>query len=134
MKFKISILSLILLFACACSGSYLKNINYKNLTDMLNKKETFVLYLTDESTDGNVLKKTLLNVSKDNNINSYYLNTDKLNDDEKNELKNIITFEDTNIIIFVKNGTEETVLTRIDDIYISEAKLKEELKTQYFIK
>ena len=134
MKRKIIILSIILLLTCACSGSSLKNINLKSLNNMLNNKETFILYLTDESNDGNVLKKTLSNVSKDNKIVSYYLNNESLNDKDKKELKNIITFENTNIIIFIKKGTEETVLTRIDDIYIGESKLKEELKTQGYIK
>ena len=134
MKRKIIILSVILLLTCACSGSSLKKINLKSLNNMLDKKETFILYLTDESNDGNVLKKTLSQVSKDNNITSYYLNTESLNDKDEKELKNIITFEDTNIIIFIKKGTEETVLTRIDDIYLSENKLKEELKVQGYIK
>lgn len=134
MKRKIVILSVILLLTCACSGSSLKKINLKSLNNMLDKKETFILYLTDESNDGNVLKKTLSNVSKDNNITSYYLNTESLNDKDEKELKNIITFENTNIIIFIKKGTEETVLTRIDDVYLSENKLKEELKVQGYIK
>ena len=134
MKRKIILVLTIILFTCACSGSSLKKINLKNLTDMLDKKETLVLYLTNESNDGNVLKKTLLNVSNDNNLKTYYLNTEKLKDNEKKDLKNIITFDETNIIVFIKKGTEETTLSRIDDIYISKNNLKEELKIQGYIK
>ena len=134
MKRKIIIVLTIILLTCACSGSSLKKINLKKLTNMLDKKETFVLYLTDESNDGNVLKKTLLKVSNDNNITTYYLNTEKINDDEKKDLKNILTFDETNIIVFIKKGTEQTTLSRIDDIYISKNNLKDELKIQGYIK
>ena len=78
--------------------------------------------------------KTLKKVYDENTIKTYYLNTDKLNDKESNELNVIFKHDDTNIIIFVKEGTEETVLSRIDDIYISKAKLKSELEIQGYIK
>ena len=133
MKRKFIMILLILLLTTACSGSF-KNINVNNLKKSLEKKETFVLYLTDESEEGNVLMKTLKHVSEENNVKTYYLNTEKLNDNEKKELSNLFTYENTNIIIFVKEGKEETVLSRIDDVYISKAKLKSELEIQGYIK
>ena len=39
--------------------------------------------------------------------------------------KEKITFEDSNIIVFIKEGKENTVLARIDDVYISAKDLKE---------
>ena len=134
MKKNIVMIILILLLTTACSGSSFKNINLNNLKKSLEKKESFVLYLTDESNDGNVLKKTLKKVSEENNIKSYYLNTDKLNDKDTKELNNLFKYDNTNIIIFIKEGTEETVISRIDDIYISKAKLKSELEIQGYIK
>lgn len=134
MKKNIVMIILILLLTTACSGSSFKNINLNNLKKSLEKKESFVLYLTDESNDGNVLKKTLKKVSEENNIKSYYLNTDKLNDKDTKELNDLFKYENTNIIIFIKEGTEETVISRIDDIYISKAKLKSELEIQGYIK
>ncbi len=133
MKKKILLLIAILTLTCACSSSNLKSLNFKGLNKMLNDKETFILYLTDES-DGNVLKKTLSKVSKENNITSYYLNTIKLNDDDLTSLKEKFTFDETNMILFIKEGREETVLSRIDDLYISEKELAQELKNQGFIK
>lgn len=123
----------LLLLTCACSLSNIKNINLKTLNKMLNNKETFVLYLTDEE-DGKVLKNTLSTVSKNNNIKSYYLNTIKLNDNDLKSLKEKFMFDETNIIIFVKKGQEETVLSRINDLYISEKNLEQELKNQGYIK
>ena len=51
-----------------------------------------------------------------------------------NEEKEKITFEDSNIIVFIKEGKENTVLARIDDVYISAKDLKEELKNQEYLK
>ena len=80
------------------------------------------------------LKNTLQTVAKDNNIKCFYLNTDNLDEDELDSLKEKITFEDSNIIVFIKEGKENTVLARIDDVYISAKDLKEELKNQEYLK
>ena len=132
MKKKILLIITILLFTCACSSNSLKNINLKTLNTMLDEKKSFVLYLTDD--DDKTLKNTLQKVSKDNKLTTYYLNTIKLSNDDLKSLKEKFMFEETNIIVFVKNGQEETVLSRISDIYISEKDLKEELKVQGYLK
>ena len=133
MKKKILLVIGIILLTCACSSSYLKNINLKNLNEMLNKKETFVLYLTDDN-EGKTLKNNLLKVSENNKITSYYLNTKKLSTNDLKSLKEKFTFDETNIIIFVKEGKEETVLSRITDLYTSQKTLEQELKLQGYIK
>lgn len=124
------LLVLIILLLTACSSKYLKNINLTKLNKMIDNKESFVLYLTDETDEGMTLKKTLSNVSKNAKLTTYYLNTDKLSDKDLNSLKDIYTFEDTNIILFIKDGKETTVLSRIDDAFISQDKLNKELKLQ----
>ena len=132
MRKKILLIIGLLLITCACSSSYLKNINLKDLDKRLDKKETFVLYLTNA--EGKSLKNTLDKVSKNNKVNSYYLDTEKLNDNDLKSLKEKFMFEDTNIIIFVKDGKEETTLSRISDLYISQKDLEQELKLQGYIK
>ena len=133
MKKKILLIIGIVLLTCACSSSNLKSINLKTLNKMLDNKESFVLYLTDDD-EGKVLKNTLLEVSKKNKLNNYYLNTAKLNDKDLKSLKEKFTFDETNIIIFVENGQEKTVLSRISDLYISQKNLEQELKLQGYIK
>ena len=123
----------ILFLTCACSGSSLKKINIKTLNTMLDKKETFILYLTDEE-EGKVLKNTLSKVSKSNNITSYFVNTKSLSKEDENKLKERFTFKETNLILFIKKGQEETVLSRIDNLYISEKDLENDLKNQGYIK
>lgn len=131
---KIAMIFLLLLTVTACSSSYLSKLNYKKLTTKLDNKESFVLYLTNEDESGLTLKNTLQTVCKDNNIKCFYLNIDNLDEDELDSLKEKITFEDSNIIVFIKEGKENTVLARIDDVYISAKDLKEELKNQEYLK
>ena len=131
---KIAMIFLLLLTVTACSSSYLSKLNYKKLMTKLDNKESFVLYLTNEDESGLTLKNTLQTVCKDNNIKCFYLNTGNLDEDELDSLKEKITFEDSNIIVFIKEGKENTVLARIDDVYISAKDLKEELKNQECLK
>lgn len=132
MKKKILLIITILLLATACSSSYLKKINLNTLNEKISNEESFVLYLTEEDEAGNTLRNTLLKVAKELDIQTFYLNTNNLNDEELENLKENFYFEDSNIIVFVKNGSEETVLARIDDPYISANDLQAELITQGF--
>ena len=132
MKKKILLIITILLLATACSSSYLKKINLNTLNEKISNEESFVLYLTEEDEAGNTLRNTLLKVAKELNIQTFYLNTNNLNDEELENLKENFYFEDSNIIVFVKNGSEETLLARIDDPYISANDLQAELITQGF--
>ena len=134
MKKKILLIITILLLTSACSSSYLKNINLKKLNEKLDNKETFVLYLTNEDETGITLKNTLLEVAKENDLKTFYLNTKDLNENDLKELKENFTFEEENIIVFVKKGQETTVLSRITDPYTSKKDLKEELKLQGYLK
>ena len=128
---KIILLIAILFLTCACSNN-LKSIKVENLEKKLDNKESFILYLTDEEEEGLTLKKTLNNVTKDNKLNCFYINTDKLNDKDEEKLQSLFTYEDSNVIIFIKNGQENSVLTRITDTFINYDKLKQEIKNQGF--
>ena len=132
MKKKILLIITILLLATACSSSYLKKINLNTLNEKISNEESFVLYLTEEDEAGNTLRNTLLKVAKELDIQTFYLNTSDLDDEELENLKENFYFEDSNIIVFVKNGSEETVLARIDDPYIGANELQAELITQGF--
>ena len=132
MKKKILLIITILLLATACSSSYLKKINLNTLNEKISNEESFVLYLTDEDEAGNTLRNTLLKVARELDIQTFYLNTSDLDDEELENLKENFYFEDSNIIVFVKNGSEETFLARIDDPYISANELQAELITQGF--
>ena len=130
---KIILLFMVLLLT-ACSSSNLKSLKVSDLKSKLDSKETFVLYLTDNTDESKSLKNTLDKVSKDNKITSFYLVTENLSDKEQETLKNLITYEDSNIIVFIKKGIESSTLSRVTNPYISESDLKEELKLQGYLK
>lgn len=131
---KIFVVLIALFMLTACSSNGLSRLSYKSLNNKLDKKETFVLLLTDNTDNGNTLKNTLKKVSKENNLKCFYLSTDKLSSSEKEELQSKITFTDSNIIVFIKNGIENSILTRIDNTYISSNALKNELQEQGYLK
>ena len=131
---KFILLTAIIFLTTACASGSLKQLNFKSLETKINNKDSFVLYLTNETDEGKTLKKTLNKVVKDNDIELFYINTEKLNTTDKDNLNNLFTFQDTNIIIFIKDGKEATVLSRINDAYISKTKLEEELKNQGYLK
>ena len=131
---KIYLILVILLLTTACTGSYLKNLNFKNLNKKLDNKETFILYLSAEDDGSKTLKNTLKEVLKKHKLTGYTLNTEKLSDKDLQSLKQKFNFENSNFIIFVNKGVEETVLARITDVYISTTDLENELKLQGFIK
>ena len=120
----------ILLLTCACTN--LKSIKIDNLEKKVKDKESFILCLTDENEEGLTLKKTLDNSLKDSKTKAYFINTDKLNDNETKKLESLFTYEDSNIIIFIKNGQENSILSRITDTFISTKDLKNEIKNQGF--
>lgn len=130
---KILIITVILLLITGCSSSHLKKINYKNFNKMIDNKETFVLLLIDSDKEGATLRNNLLNIAKKNKIKTYYLDLTKLNDEEISNVKDIVYFEDNNLIVFINEGKNNTVLSHITDPYISETELEKELTTQGFI-
>ncbi len=128
------ILLFMALLLTACSSSNLKSLKVSELKSKLDSQETFVLYLTDNSDESKSLKNTLTKVSEENKVTSYYLVTENLSDKEQETLKDLITYEDSNIIVFIKKGLESSTLSRVTNPYISEKDLKEELKLQGYLK
>ena len=128
------ILLFTILLLTACSSSNLKSLKVSDLKSKLDNKETFILYLTDNSNESKSLKDTLTKVSETNKITSFYLVTENLSDKDQETLKDLITYEDSNIIVFIKKGIESSTLSRVSNLYISENDLKEELKLQGYLK
>lgn len=124
---KIILIITILILVCGCSSA-LKSTKISDLEKKLQDKESFILCLSEEDEAGTTLRHTLESVSKDKKV--YYINTYKLSSDDEDKLKELFTYENSNIILFIKNGEEVSTLSRITDTFISQDKLKDELKNQ----
>ena len=116
------------------SKSYLKEIKYEEVVEKIEKKESFVLLLSQTTcTHCMDFKPKLKSVADKYKVTIYYLETNLLSEDEENELKHkYFSFEGTPTTVFVINGEEKTAATRIDGD-VSTEKIISKLKSNGFI-
>ena len=115
------------------SKSYLIQINYNELMEKIEKKESFVL-LISQTTCSHCMnyKPKLKKVANKYEIEVYYIEFDLFSEDEKKKVKENFNFEGTPQTIFVINGQEKTAATRIDG-ETSEEKIISKFKSNGFI-
>lgn len=112
---------------------YLIEIKYDKLMEKINNKEDFVLLLSQTTCEHCMDFKPKLNkVSKKYKLYTYYIEVNLLNDEERQGLKNIISYDGTPTTVFIFNGTEKTVANRLDGS-VSEEKIIAKLKSNGFI-
>ncbi len=129
-KIYLIIIMLFTIMLTACSNGKISNINYNELKEKVNNKETFVLYL---ATKDNTLEDTLNKVLETHDFQAYKLNLDKLSDDEKTDLKLKYNYEDPSLI-FIIEGNDPTILSHITDSNIRSKDLIARLKDMNYIK
>ncbi|MDD4036224.1 MAG: thioredoxin family protein [Bacilli bacterium] len=96
-------------------SKYLKEINYTELKNLLTQKETFVLYIGNESCPNcNNYLPRLIDVIKEYKIEVKYLNTNKLSLKEKPEFEKDIYITGVPTTIFINDGEEISTINRID--------------------
>lgn len=130
---KIIISMFLLLLLVGCSNNDYTELNYNELTKKIENKDTFILFVNDKSDESNLLKNTLKDVLKENGISAYEINSNKITNDEKNELRTSFSYENTSIIFF-KDGINPSKLTNINDELITKNELKTYLTNLGFIK
>ncbi len=115
-------------------SKYLVELSYKELSEKLDKKESFILVITrTDCSHCAVYKPKLKEVLRDNNIIAYEIATDKLSTKEKAAFNDIANVSGTPTTIFIVNGEEETTTNRlIGDV--STEKIITRLKSQGYIK
>ena len=91
-----------------------KEIKYKELIKKIDNKENFVLTLSS-TTCPNCLdfKETIKQVNNKYDIKTYYINFDKLNNEEKAKIDELFPFTGTPTTVNVVNGKEQNELSRI---------------------
>ena len=117
------------LLLVGCKSNNVKSISYDSFKEKIEKKESMILFFGESET----LETTLNNVLNKYDLKAYKIKISNLNNDEINELRGIIDY-DQDSICFIVDGSNPTVLTNITDEYITETKLETVLKNLGFIK
>ena len=112
---------------------YLTEIKYDEVMNKIEKKENFVLLLSQTTCSHcAAYKPKLSKVANKYKITIYYLETDLLNEDETKTLKKQFSFNGTPTTVFVNDGEEKTAANRINGD-VSEEKIISKLKSNGFI-
>ncbi len=137
------IISIILLIAIVIFLVYNNNMNKSKLVkinldkveEKINNKDTFILCVSSSTCINceRYLPK-LEEISRDYDLEIFYIEVDKLSSKELTEFKNVISFDDaTPITLFIKDGVENTASNRIFG-NVSSDKIIEKFKKNGFIK
>ena len=107
------IIVLFMIVGCTKKAS-IKNTSYDEIMRKINNNETFILALiNNEDKEYKTFNNNLKTIVKDYNINVSYLNINKLNTTQLEEIKAIVNYEDTPILVYIKEGIEDNPNNRI---------------------
>ena len=115
--------------------SKLVKINLDKVEEKINNKDTFSLCVSSSTCiNCEWYLPKLEEISRDYNLEIFYIEVDKLSSKELTEFKNVISFDDaTPVTLFIKDGVENTASNRIFG-NVSGDKIIEKFKKNGFIK
>ncbi len=113
-----------------CGNSKLEKISVSDLNEKMNNNETFVLYFASEDS---TLEKTLNDVLEEYDITGYKIDINKIEDNEKNDLKLKISYDDP-CIVFIINGKDPSILSHVTNESTGKKELTTRLRDMHFIK
>lgn len=139
-KIKIILIGLIIIILLTAtililgSKSNLVKLNYNEVIEKLNDKETFVLCISaKDCIHCQNYKPKLKKMSNQYEIKIYYIDTDTIDKDNYDEFKKQLNFDgSTPVTLFIKDGEEKTTATRINGDASSRTIISK-LKTNGFI-
>lgn len=115
------------------SKSYFKELKYDEVIEKIKNKDSFVLLISQTTCTHCIsYKPKLEEVANKYKINIYYIESNLLNDEERDKFTSYINFSSTPVTVFIKNGEETTVANRINGD-ASKDKLEKKLKSNGFI-
>ena len=120
---------LMILLLVGCTSNNIESISYDDFKEKVNDKEDMILFFGEDQ----VLETTLNTILNENNLTAYKIKISKLSDNEIEELKSYVDYEDTSICFIIK-GEDPSVLTHITDTYTTKDKIESQLKALGFIK
>lgn len=129
----IVVIGAICLSGCGGPKTY-DEISYNDLTEMLEKKENFVLFIGSETCSAcSAYKITINKIVENYGTDIKYIDISKLSDKENSELTSNFPFTGTPTTVFITKGQEKDTYNRINgnEKY---SKVVEKLKDNGYIK
>ena len=115
------------------SKSYLNKIELDTLIEKIENKEDLILLVSQTTCSHCASYKPKLDkVAKKYKLDIYYIEVDLFNEEEEKKFESYIRFNGTPVTIFLKNGEETTVASRIEGNASTE-KIIKKLKSNGFI-
>ena len=97
-----------------CGNPKYTEINYEQLKEKLDNKETFVLLLGSDTCSACAnYEITMTKVMKDTKIEIFYVNLHLLSEEDYNKVYSKFVVNSTPTTIFIKDGEETTTYNRI---------------------
>ena len=92
---------------------HLIELNYKELKEKVDNKESFILVVTKTTCSYCAeYKPVLKEVLYENDIYAYYIEQDLLDNDERAKMNEIANVQETPTTIFIENGAESSTQSR----------------------
>ena len=113
MKKVLCLVLLILLTGCGNKLTTYKEINYKELENKLDNKESFVLFIGSSTCSHcKAFKTTIDSVIKKYQVEVFYIDVYELSEDEKNAMNSKIQFKYTPTTIFIEKGVASSAINK----------------------
>lgn len=130
----ILILIPLLFIISGCGTKTYDEITYDELNNMLDNKESFVLFIGSATcTHCDAFKVTINKVIKDYDVDIKFIDISKLDDSEVSSLQAKFPFSGTPTTVFVKKGKEKSSFNRIEG-ESSYSEVVDKLKDNGYIK
>lgn len=133
-KFLLIMLVVLTISGCKVSKTY-KEITYNDYLNMVENKETFILFIgSTNCTHCDDFKKTVNKIMTNYDVVINYIDIAKMNEDDLKTFNSLVNYGgSTPTTIFIKNGKEENVYVRIVGA-LSYDKVVKKLKNLEYIK
>jgi predicted bacteriocin transport accessory protein len=124
----------IVLTGCNYTNEYLNQIDYKMVTDKINNKDTFILYVGNKSCSHcKDFEPKLVDVINQYKVTVYKLDTATMTNDEYNEFIGMVGQPGTPQVLFFYDGSETGIANRINGD-VDKDRIISKLKTNGYIK
>jgi len=132
--FRLFICLLGVLTITSCSNTNLEKVDYDKFSDLIENKETFVLYIGSTSchncTEFSPKLESVVNKYDIKNVK--YVEIDNLDEDDRKEFNKIINVSGTPTVAFIEDGEEKSMTNRING-NVSEDKIIARFKSNGYI-